>query len=619
MNNGNRNSDMSELIAIANRRREELKRAQAEQIQQRPQPQPQTQQRPPQQQYQPRPQSQQIPSQSQQRRPARQGMPSQLKPQAQENPNTKLADKQNQKAILEKERAEAAARKKREEAVLRARAEEERRRKEEAARVERDKRAAEMRIKRREKNEEIINKLSSIRENYRGTFKNALGYFVIFICVLLIICTVSATIFLFSILNYGEKAETPASVTFSTCGNSRKYDYSEIVRDGIYYLDFKSLANLCNLSVSGDSELIIYSTKNGEQIRFTPPSRSVTVNGHQITAEGEIISDGDHIWIPLSLIRDYFTGLDITIDSGIKEETGDPYLSITVSRTVEDNVFTDISFTLKYNSVLSGISNESLPEEPVTLPVGAPTYEYAADLAYYLRYMCTEDFDKYMVLINPSNPKDATYIPEDLISVPNPRYDNGSSLCRDASMSLEALFLEMHTLGFRDMKVSVAYRTYEQQEYQFDVYTYNERYYYRSHYETEGKWFSDEAYAVLGKAYLEEKYISQGKTSLSADDAKRVAMSYSAYPGTSDHQTGLAFDLYLSGWSGGKFAETDEYKWLCDNAHKFGFIFRYPKEKENITGYSFEPYHLRFVGQYHAALIKETGLSLEEYIAKYID
>jgi len=613
MNNGNKNIGNSELIAIANRRREELKKAEAQRVQQIPQPQPKPQPTHSQQQSQPQP------------KPVQKASPQQ-RTQNPPRPQPRPADIRSQRAAAERERAAIAARKKREEAALRAREEEkkriaaeERRKKEEAARIERDKKAAEMRIKRRQKAEEIVKKLSNLRENYRGTFKNALGYFVVFVCVLLIICTVSATIFLFSILNYGKKAETPSSVTFSTVGNSKKYDYSEIVRDGIYYLDFKSLADLCNLSVSGDNELIIYSTKNGEQIRFTPPSRSVTVNGNQITAEGEIISDREHLWIPLSIIRDYFSGLEVTVDSGIKEDTGDPYLNITVSRVVEGNVFADISFNLKYNSVLSGLSNESLPEEPVTLPAGAPTYEYAADLSYYLRFMCPEDFDKYMILINPSNPVDESYVPEDLISVPNPRYDNDSSLCRDASMSLEAMFLEMHTLGFRDMKVSVAYRTYEQQEYQFSVYTYNERYYYRSHYETEGKWFSDEAYAVLGKAYLEEKYISQNKTSLTADDAKRVAMSYSAYPGTSDHQTGLAFDLYLSGWSGQKFAETDEYKWLVENAHKFGFIFRYPKEKENITGYSFEPYHLRFVGQYHAALIKETGLSLEEYVAKYID
>ncbi len=605
MNNGNKSTGNSELIAIANRRREELKKAQAGQAQQRPQPQPQPQPRP-QQSPQPRPQP----------------MPEKRRP----SPEAEAAAKERAKREEAIRRARAEEEKKRANAIKRARAEEEKKRAEaekrqkaEAARIERDKKAAEKRIERREKAEETIKKLSSLRETYKGTLKNALGYFIVFICVLLIICTVSATLFLFKLMNYGEREATPSSVVFSTNGKNSKYDYSDIVRDGIYYLEFSAIAELCDLSVSGDSELIIYSTKSGEQLRFTPLSRTVLINSNQITASAEILSESDRLWVPLDLIRDYFVGLDIDLDSGINESSGKPYLNITVSRIEKDDEFIDISFVLKYNSTLSGISNESLPEEPVTLPDGAPTYEYAADLSYYLRFMCPEDFDKHMILINPSNPADATYIPEDLITVPNPRYDNGSSLCRDASMSLEALFLEMHTLGFRDMKVSVAYRSYEQQENQFNVYTYNERYYYRSHYESEGKWFSDEAYAVLGKAYLEEKYISQGKTSLSADDAKRVAMSYSAYPGTGDHQTGLGLDLYLAGWSGQKFAETDEYKWLRENAHKFGFIFRYPKEKENITGYSFEPYHLRFVGQYHAAMIYETGLALDEYIAKYID
>ncbi len=585
MNNQNKTPGNAELIAIANRRREELKKSQeAQRHAQAPKPEP-------------APQPQPIP------------------------------EKKAQKPVpSHEEKAAAEARRKREDALRRARAEEEKRRaeeekrkKEEAARIERDKRAAERRIERREKTEELIGKLSSIRENYRGTLKNALGYFVVFICVLLIICTVSATVFLFKLLGYGDKTETPSTVVFSTEGKKSRYDYSDIVRDGIYYIDFNAISGLCSLSVSGDSNLMIYSTRSGEQIRFTPLSRTVMINGYAVTAAAEILSDGDRLWVPLDLVRDYFVGIDIVLDSGVDEESGKPYMNITVSRIEEGDGFADVAFVLKYNSTLSGLSNESLPEEPVTLPDGAPTYEYAANLSYYLRYMCPEDFDKYMVLINPSNPVDETYIPEDLITVPNPRYDNGSSLCRDASMSLEALFLEMHTLGMRDMKVSVAYRTYEQQKKQFDTYTYNERYYYRSHYETEGKWFSDTAYAVLGKAYLEEKYISKGKTSLSADDAKRVAMSYSAYPGTGDHQTGLALDLYLPGFSGQKFVESDEYKWLCENAHKFGFIFRYPKEKENITGYAFEPYHLRFVGQYHAALIFETGLSLEEYVAKYID
>ena len=615
MNNGNKTPGNAELIAIANRRREELKKAQAQ-----AQPQPQPQPRP-----QPRPEPRRAPSREElaAAEAKRKRDEAQKRALAEENKKREEAKKralaeENKKREEAKKRALADESKKREEAKKRALAEENRKRAEQE-RIERDKRAAEKRVERREKTDELIGKLSAIRKNYKGTFKNALGYFVIFLCVLLIICTVSATVFLFKILGYGEKTDTPSTVLFSTEGKKNRYDYSDIVRDGIYYIDFNAISGLCSLSVSGDSDLIIYSTRSGEQIRFTPLSRSVIINGYSVTATAEILKDGDKLWVPLDLVRDYFVGINIDVDSGTDEESGKPYMNITLSRIEEGDGFAEVAFVLKYNSTMSGLSNESLPEEPVTLPEGAPTYEYAADLSYYLRYMCPEDFDKYMVLINPSNPVDETYIPEDLITVPNPRYDNGSSLCRDASMSLEALFLEMHTLGMRDMKVSVAYRTFEQQKKQFDTYTYNERYYYRSHYETEGKWFSDVAYNVLGKAYLEEKYISKGKTSLSADDAKRVAMSYSAYPGTGDHQTGLALDLYLPGNSGAKFAETDEYKWLCENAHKFGFIFRYPEDKVNITGYAFEPYHLRFVGQYHAALIYETGLSLEEYVAKYID
>ena len=571
MNNGNKNIGNSELIALANRRREQMKQAEAQKPQPAPAPQPQPTPKP-----QPAPQTQ--PDRSRER------------------------EIEKRRAAAQKQKAEAEKQKKVQE-----------------ERVRRDKIAAQKRIERRAKTDAIIAKLSAFRETYKGTFKSAAAYFVIFLCILLIICTVSATIFLLSLLNYGERPETPKTITFSTEGKNKKYDYEEIVRDGIYYINFSDIVKFCSFSQSGDSTTFIFSTASGEQLKFVPPSRIVYVNGNSVTANGEILCIDGALWVPADFICEYITGIDLVIDEGIDEKSEKPYLKITLSRTVEEDSTAEVGFALKLNSVLSGISNESLPEEPVTLPADAPQYEYAADLSHYLRYMCPEDYDKYMILVNPSNSVDASYIPEDLISVPNPRYDNGASLCRDASMSLEALFLEMHTLGFRDMKVGIAYRSYEQQKKQFDVYVYNERYYYKSNYEKTGKWFSDEAYAVLGKSYLQERYISQGKTSLSADDAKRVAMSYSAYPGTGDHQTGLAFDLYLPGFTGAKFAESDEYKWLVENAHKFGFIFRYPEGKENITGYSFEPVHLRFVGQYHAAIIFETGLALEEYVSKYIN
>ncbi len=94
-------------------------------------------------------------------------------------------------------------------------------------------------------------------------------------------------------------------------------------------------------------------------------------------------------------------------------------------------------------------------------------------------------------------------------------------------------------------------------------------------------------------------------------DGKELADTYSARPGHSEHQTGLAFDLnslYKS------FADTAEGKWLAANCHKYGFILRYPEGKEHITGYMYEPWHVRYVGMDHAPVIHEKGLCLEEYL-----
>ena len=62
------------------------------------------------------------------------------------------------------------------------------------------------------------------------------------------------------------------------------------------------------------------------------------------------------------------------------------------------------------------------------------------------------------------------------------------------------------------------------------------------------------------------------------------------------------------------FAEEEVYEWLCDNAWKFGFILRYPEDKTDVTGYSFEPWHYRYVGRAAAEVIHEEGLCLEEYL-----
>lgn len=129
----------------------------------------------------------------------------------------------------------------------------------------------------------------------------------------------------------------------------------------------------------------------------------------------------------------------------------------------------------------------------------------------------------------------------------------------------------------------------------------------------------DGIYLAGVSAYRSRAYQKALFDSYVERDGYEKARTYSALPGTSEHETGLAIDV--SG-SDGKcaaqdcFAGTPEAEWLEANAHRFGFIIRYPKGKESITGYQYEPWHLRYVGKEAAEAIAEQSITLEEYLGE---
>lgn len=182
-----------------------------------------------------------------------------------------------------------------------------------------------------------------------------------------------------------------------------------------------------------------------------------------------------------------------------------------------------------------------------------------------------------LVLVNKSYflPKD--YIPEDLVT-PDIRFkpyvtSEKKMMRQDAAKALEAMFEQADKEKIKLYGVS-GYRSYESQQ---KVYI-----------------------QKLGNAGLEE------------------TQRYVAQPGHSEHQTGLAMDVTNAKGSRGElvedFGSTKEGKWLKSNAHKFGFIIRYPEGKEDITGYSYEPWHVRYVGIKEATNIKNYNLTLEEFL-----
>ncbi len=103
-------------------------------------------------------------------------------------------------------------------------------------------------------------------------------------------------------------------------------------------------------------------------------------------------------------------------------------------------------------------------------------------------------------------------------------------------------------------------------------------------------------------------YLNQG---YSKENAKKHAATVVAIPGTSDHNLGLAIDFnYLEE----QYENKPSLKWLRENGEKFGFVMRYPKGKEDVTGVIYEPWHFRYVGVEHAKKMNELGMCLEEYV-----
>lgn len=188
-----------------------------------------------------------------------------------------------------------------------------------------------------------------------------------------------------------------------------------------------------------------------------------------------------------------------------------------------------------------------------------------------------ENVDDILVLVNKKRYLDSSYKPNDLV-VPNVKFSFDEErekkyMRKEAAEALEELFERAYKEGVYIFALS-GYRSYSTQ-----------------------KWLFENKASEIG----EEK-------------ANKII----ARPGESEHQTGLAMDITSQSVQFDlktKFGETEEGKWVKDNAHKFGFIIRYAKDKEGITGYNYEPWHLRYVGKKVAEEIYNKGIALEEYLS----
>ena len=190
---------------------------------------------------------------------------------------------------------------------------------------------------------------------------------------------------------------------------------------------------------------------------------------------------------------------------------------------------------------------------------------------FYKNIKNVQNPDHIDTLVNKNNRLQKNFKPSDLVKLDLSCANENKFLKEEAAIKFEKMCHDAKREGYKIIAVS-GYRSYF---YQQELYNY----------------------------YVEHM-------------GEKKALKASAKPGHSEHQTGLAVDITGSIGTYNEFEETDEFKWMNENAYKYGFILRYPKGKENITGFKYEPWHYRYVGIKLATYLYEQQWTLEEYYKK---
>lgn len=196
------------------------------------------------------------------------------------------------------------------------------------------------------------------------------------------------------------------------------------------------------------------------------------------------------------------------------------------------------------------------------------------DNPYYTNTKESERQHTTEILVNKYNYISISYVPKNLETINTKYANNNMLLTKEAKDAFEKLAADAASEDYT-ITVMSAYRSYEYQQ-------------------------------SLYNRYL-------------AIDGQELTDTYSARAGHSEHQTGLAIDVYNKNLPYTAFENTQEFYWMKENAYKYGYILRYPKDKEFITGYQYEPWHYRYVGVKIATYLQENNITYDEYYIRNLE
>ena len=231
--------------------------------------------------------------------------------------------------------------------------------------------------------------------------------------------------------------------------------------------------------------------------------------------------------------------------------------------------FFSISYAkLKYYDRYVAYSDETGEDDENTVLI----VNMDLDKEDYVEYKKVESFNTNM-LVNKHRMLDENFVPDNLVNLEQPYASNNEMKAnKEAYDAFKNMFESAKNEGY-GIVINSAYRSYKMQEELCN--------FYRGSY---------------GSDYV-DKYVAK--------------------PGFSEHQTGLGFDVGST--SSNVFARSKEYSWMQENAHKYGFILRFPEKYISITGFNSEPWHYRYVGVKIATYIHDNNMPYEKYYAMFLD
>lgn len=413
-----------------------------------------------------------------------------------------------------------------------------------------------------------------IRKNRKKAIRTFISRALMFVFLFLLLLGLCAVLFACDLTKV--ESEDSSGYTYYIDGERSSLSHKNAVRDGRIYVSFTDIAGMCEMAVTGsDSDMkFVIKGDEAETIRFVTDSRVVYVNGIETRLGSDCYRIKDELYVPVDFVSAYFNGLDVTVDEEAHKVTVDRVITnLDENGKLPKNTeaeYEPLSFLLKSPAGMAPLGEKEEDKAE------APDLGFATNLAAYEEYMNPGNSDEYLTLVSVDSKLPSDYAPQDLMSLADTRQDGRAvqMLRKNAAMSMEAMFIELRAAGFEDVSITSAYRSYSYQETLFNQY--------------------------LKQNNNDYEYVS----------------TFSNPPGSSEHQTGLCADLHNLPSADTAFAKEEAYTWLRHNCWKFGFILRYPEDKVDITGISFEPWHYRYVGRYHAQRMYESGLCLEEYLER---